>query len=113
MLHKITTYIRFFSPHVDIFFFNTFPSFHIFYVLNPLIPDFTRKFHDYKIIFSWDIFVLQPIDVLRNLKESLVSDKLATAESGKAFIELLRTFRNTGKLTIEEILTNTDSYYIV
>ncbi|XP_071131491.1 microsomal triglyceride transfer protein large subunit-like isoform X2 [Mytilus edulis] len=55
----------------------------------------------------------KPIDVLRNLKESLVSDKLATAESGKAFIELLRTFRNTGKLTIEEILTNTDSYYIV
>lgn len=59
------------------------------------------------------IFSLQPLDVLRSLKDNLVSEKLSTAESGKAFIEMLRTFRNAGKLTIEEVLTNSDSYYIV
>lgn len=55
----------------------------------------------------------KPLDVLRRLKNSLVGEKLSTAESGKAFIEMLRTFRNAGKLTIEEVLTNSDSYYIV
>lgn len=55
----------------------------------------------------------KPLDVLRSLKDNLVNEKLSTAESGKAFIEMLRTFRNAGKLTIEEVLTNSDSYYIV
>ncbi|OWF52669.1 microsomal triglyceride transfer protein large subunit-like [Mizuhopecten yessoensis] len=55
----------------------------------------------------------KPIDVLGKVKDSLSSDKLSTAESGRAFLRLLRSFRGTGKNTIEEVLTSSDSYYIV
>ena len=64
-------------------------------------------------VFNATLVFLQPLDVLKKLKDSLTSEKLATAESGKAFIEMLRTFRNAGKITIEEVLTNRDSYNIV
>lgn len=64
-------------------------------------------------VFNATLVFFQPLDVLKKLKDSLTSEKLATAESGKAFIEMLRTFRNAGKITIEEVLTNRDSYNIV
>ncbi|XP_033739381.1 microsomal triglyceride transfer protein large subunit-like [Pecten maximus] len=55
----------------------------------------------------------KPIDVLKKVKDSLSSDKLSTAESGRAFLKLLRSFRGIGKNTIEEVLTSSDSYYVV
>ncbi|XP_060065348.1 microsomal triglyceride transfer protein large subunit-like [Ylistrum balloti] len=55
----------------------------------------------------------KPIDVLKKVKDSLSSDKLSTVESGRAFLKLLRSFRGIGKHTIEEVLTSSDSYYIV
>lgn len=56
---------------------------------------------------------LKPIDVLQKFKDELVSEKMATVESAKAYLEMLRTFRHAGKETIAEVLTSQDGYYIV
>ncbi|KAK3594387.1 hypothetical protein CHS0354_009680 [Potamilus streckersoni] len=55
----------------------------------------------------------KPLEVLTRLKDSLVSEKLATTESAKAYLEMLKTFRNAGKNTIEEVLTSRSGQYIV
>ncbi|XP_062589725.1 microsomal triglyceride transfer protein large subunit-like [Saccostrea cucullata] len=55
----------------------------------------------------------KPVSILQSVKEDLTSDKLSKIVSGKAFLKLLRAFRNSGKSTIEEVLTHQDSYYIV
>lgn len=55
----------------------------------------------------------KPIDVLQKVKDSITSEMLSTAESGRAFLRLLRSFRGIGKHTIEEVLTSSDSYYVV
>ncbi|KAL5018121.1 hypothetical protein ScPMuIL_003843 [Solemya velum] len=55
----------------------------------------------------------KPIDVLQKFKDELVSEKMATVESAKAYLEMLRTFRHAGKETIAEVLTSQDGYYIV
>lgn len=65
------------------------------------------------LIYNAFIFIFQPIEVLVKLKDSLLNEKLATVESGQAFLKMLKTFRNAGKNTIEEVLTDSESYYIV
>lgn len=56
---------------------------------------------------------MQPVSLLQTLKDDLTSEKLSKIPSGKAFIKLLRAFRNSGKGSIEEVLTHKDSYNIV
>lgn len=58
-------------------------------------------------------FYLQPVSILQNVKEDLTSEKLSKIVSGKAYLKLLRAFRNSGKASIEEVLTHKDSYNIV
>ncbi|XP_022315844.2 microsomal triglyceride transfer protein large subunit-like [Crassostrea virginica] len=55
----------------------------------------------------------KPVSLLQTLKDDLTSEKLSKIPSGKAFIKLLRAFRNSGKGSIEEVLTHKDSYNIV
>lgn len=55
----------------------------------------------------------KPYDVVTKVKDSLVSEKVGTAESGKAFLELLKSFRTSGKDRISEAMTSGDSAYIV
>ncbi|XP_048761534.2 microsomal triglyceride transfer protein large subunit-like [Ostrea edulis] len=55
----------------------------------------------------------KPVSVLQSVKEDLTSDKLSKIVSGKAFLKLLSAFRNSGKSTIEEVMTHKDSYHIV
>ena len=59
------------------------------------------------------VYSFQPVDVLTRVKDSLTAEKIATVESAKAFLELLKSFRNAGKDTIAEVMTSPDSYYIV
>lgn len=54
-----------------------------------------------------------PKELVGQLHDDLVKEKLATLDSAKAFIKVLRAFRDSGKTTIAEILTSPDSYYIV
>lgn len=56
---------------------------------------------------------VKPVDVLKQVKDSLTAEKIATVESAKAFLELLKSLRGVGKDTIAEVMTNPDSYYIV
>ena len=56
---------------------------------------------------------MQPQVILGEVKDSLISDKVATIESAKAFLRLLKAFRNSGKENIAETLTHSDSSYIV
>lgn len=55
----------------------------------------------------------KPVSILQNVKEDLTSEKLSKIVSGKAYLKLLRAFRNSGKASIEEVLTHKDSYNIV
>ena len=55
----------------------------------------------------------QPKELVHKLHDDLVKEKLATLDSAKAFVKVLRSFRNAGKSTIAEVLTSPDSYYIV
>lgn len=55
----------------------------------------------------------KPSDVLTKVKDSLVSEKVGTVESGKAFLEILKSFRNSGKQAISEAMTSPDSAYVV
>lgn len=55
----------------------------------------------------------QPKELVSQLHDDLVKDKLATLDSAKAFVKMLRSFRNAGKSTIAEVLTSPDSYYLV
>ena len=55
----------------------------------------------------------QPLDVLKRVKDSLTAEKLATSESAKAFLDLLKSLRGVGKDKIAEVMTSSDSYYIV
>ncbi|XP_045214239.2 microsomal triglyceride transfer protein large subunit-like [Mercenaria mercenaria] len=55
----------------------------------------------------------KPQDVITKVKDSLVSEKVGTAESGKAFLELLKAFRTSGKEKISEAMTGPDSTYTV
>ncbi|KAK3091068.1 hypothetical protein FSP39_016889 [Pinctada imbricata] len=55
----------------------------------------------------------KPIDVLGKLKDDFDKENLSKVVSGKAFLKMLRTFRNSGKITIEEVMTHSDSYSIV
>lgn len=57
--------------------------------------------------------VLQPTKILSKVHEDLVADKISTVASAKAFMKMLKSFRNAGKQTIAEVLTSPDSYYTV
>jgi len=56
---------------------------------------------------------MQPAEMLSHVKDSLVSEKVGTVESAKAFIDVLKTFRDSGKEAISEAMTGPDSSYIV
>ena len=58
-------------------------------------------------------FFFQPKDLVTGLHDDLVKEKLASLDSAKAFIKVLKSFRSSGKSTIAEVLTSPDSYYIV
>ena len=49
---------------------------------------------------------LQPMDILEAVYENLDAAKMATVESAKSFLALLKAFRNTGKGTIEDVFTS-------
>ncbi|WAQ96562.1 MTP-like protein [Mya arenaria] len=55
----------------------------------------------------------KPQDLVGKVKESLVSEKVGSAESACAFLKMLKAFRNSGKEAISETLTSHDSSYIV
>ncbi|XP_064608332.1 microsomal triglyceride transfer protein large subunit-like [Liolophura sinensis] len=54
-----------------------------------------------------------PASLVSKNKDMLTTQKMATKESAKAFLDLVRSFRNVGKNTVEEVFTGGDSYYIV
>lgn len=51
--------------------------------------------------------------MLSHVKDSLLSEKVGTVESAKAFLDMLKTFRDSGKEAISEAMTGPDSTYIV
>ena len=61
----------------------------------------------------YKVLKFQPLDVLKRVKGSLTAEKLATVPSAKAFLELLKSLRGVGKDRIAEVMTSSDSYYIV
>ena len=46
------------------------------------------------------------MDILEAVYENLDAAKMATVESAKSFLALLKAFRNTGKGTIEDVFTS-------
>ncbi|XP_076459875.1 microsomal triglyceride transfer protein large subunit-like isoform X2 [Babylonia areolata] len=54
-----------------------------------------------------------PREEVGQFHDDLLKEKLATLDSAKAFVKVLRSFRNAGKQTIAEILTNRDNYHIL
>ncbi|XP_046364995.2 microsomal triglyceride transfer protein large subunit-like isoform X1 [Haliotis rufescens] len=54
-----------------------------------------------------------PTKILSKVHGDLVADKISTVASAKAFMKMLKSFRNAGKQTIAEVLTSPDSYYTV
>lgn len=54
-----------------------------------------------------------PNQLATELHDSLVKENLATLQSAKAFVQMLRSFRNAGKTTISETFTNPDSFLLV
>nr|KAG5707699.1 hypothetical protein BaRGS_003274 [Batillaria attramentaria] len=54
-----------------------------------------------------------PKQLVGKLHDDLMKEKLATLDSAKAFVKMLRSFRNSGKATLAEVLSSPDSYYIV
>ncbi|ESO84249.1 hypothetical protein LOTGIDRAFT_229701 [Lottia gigantea] len=52
-------------------------------------------------------------EVAVSLKDDLVNDKVATLESAKAFIRMVKSFRNSGKNTMAEVFSSPESYYII
>ncbi|KAL8616969.1 hypothetical protein ACOMHN_041887 [Nucella lapillus] len=56
---------------------------------------------------------VSPKELVGQLHDDLVKEKLASVDSAKAFAKVLRAFRDSGKTTIAEVLTSPDSYYLV
>ncbi|KAK7112440.1 microsomal triglyceride transfer protein large subunit-like [Littorina saxatilis] len=54
-----------------------------------------------------------PKELVAQLHDDLVKEKLASLDSAKAFVKMLRSLRNAGKTTIAEVFTSPDSYYLV
>lgn len=54
-----------------------------------------------------------PKELAAKLHDDLIKDKVATLASAKAFVKMLRSFRNAGKSTLAELLGSPDSFYIV
>ncbi|KAK6170044.1 hypothetical protein SNE40_018531 [Patella caerulea] len=48
-----------------------------------------------------------------SLKDDLVNDKMASLSSAKAFLKMVKSFRNSGKNTIAEVFSSPESYYII
>ncbi|KAL4240543.1 hypothetical protein ACF0H5_001335 [Mactra antiquata] len=55
----------------------------------------------------------KPADVLSQIKDNFLSERVATKDLSRSFIELLKSFRNSGKEAISEAMTSHDASYIV
>ncbi|PVD38582.1 hypothetical protein C0Q70_01198 [Pomacea canaliculata] len=54
-----------------------------------------------------------PKELAGKLHDDLTQQKLASLDSAKAFVKMLRSFRNSGTKAISEVFSSPDSYYIV
>ncbi|CAL1527449.1 unnamed protein product [Lymnaea stagnalis] len=54
-----------------------------------------------------------PESLAIKLEEDLKAENIATVKSAKAFIQLLKSFRGSGKATLTKVMTGEKSYYIV
>lgn len=58
-------------------------------------------------------WLFQPKELAGKLHDDLTQQKLASLDSAKAFVKMLRSFRNSGTKAISEVFSSPDSYYIV
>ncbi|CAG5131398.1 unnamed protein product, partial [Candidula unifasciata] len=56
---------------------------------------------------------ISPKSLAANLTEDLKAENIATVKSAKAFSKMLKAFRESGRLSVAEALTDPDSYYII
>lgn len=62
------------------------------------------------LLVTW---LFQPKELAGKLHDDLTQQKLASLDSAKAFVKMLRSFRNSGTKAISEVFSSPDSYYIV